>query len=302
MKTTWVVGTRGSKLAVRQTQIVIDALREAHPEYDFEIRTIKTTGDTVWDKPLALIGGKGLFVKEIEEELARGGIDMAVHSMKDLPAELKEGLVIGAVLAREDPRDAFVSKRHHSISELAPGCRVGTGSLRRKTQLLRYRKGLDVVPLRGNVDTRIRKIETENLDGIILAAAGIRRLGLAAVITEIIPADILVPTAGQGAIAIEVRCEDDVQNLLQAVNHERTYREVTIERAIQAAIGGGCHIPLGIHARIKDDRISLGLSLGNEEGAILVHQTLSENTDAESTLIAAASTILLEHVTVDERE
>ena len=302
MKTTWVVGTRGSKLALRQTQIVIDTLREAHPGHEFEVRTIKTTGDTVWDKPLALIGGKGLFVKEIEEELARGGIDMAVHSMKDLPAELKEGLVIGAVLAREDPRDAFVSKRHRSISELTPGCRVGTGSLRRKTQLLRYRKGLEVVPLRGNVDTRIRKIDTENLDGIILAAAGIRRLGLAAVITEIIPADILVPTAGQGAIAIEVRREDDVQSLLQPVNHERTYREVTIERAIQAAIGGGCHIPLGIHARMEGTRIDLGLSLGDEEGAILVHQTLSENTDAESALIATASNILLEHVTEGERE
>jgi len=295
MKKTWVVGTRGSKLALRQTQIVIDALREAHPGHEFEIRTIKTTGDTVWDKPLALIGGKGLFVKEIEEELARGGIDMAVHSMKDLPAELREGLVIGAVLAREDPRDAFVSTRHDSIGELAPGCRVGTGSLRRKTQLLRYRKGLEVVPLRGNVDTRIRKIETENLDGIILAAAGIRRLGLAAVITEIIPADILVPTAGQEAIAIEVRCEDDVQSLLQPINHERTYREVAIERAIQAAIGGGCHIPLGINARIEGTRIDLGLSLGDEDGAILVHQTLSENTAAESTLIATASNILLKH-------
>lgn len=300
MKKTWVVGTRGSKLALTQTRIVVDALRQAYPGSEFEIRTIKTTGDTVWNKPLALIGGKGLFVREIEEELARGGIDMAVHSMKDLPAELKEGLAIGAVLAREDPRDAFVSKRYGSISELAAGCRVGTGSLRRKTQLLRYRTGLEVVPLRGNVDTRIRKIDTEDLDGIILAAAGIRRLGLAAVITEIIPADILVPTAGQGAIAVEVRRGDDAQGLLQAVNHERTFREVAIERAIQAAIGGGCHIPLGIHARMEGSRIDLGLSLGDEHGGILVHQTISENIDAESTLIATASNILLKHKAADD--
>ncbi len=295
MNKTWIVGTRGSKLALRQTQIVVDAMREANPGHEFSIKTIRTTGDTVWDKPLAQIGGKGLFVKEIEEELVRGDIDIAVHSMKDLPAELAEGLVIGAVMAREDPRDAFISTRLRSISELHGGCRVGTGSVRRKAQLGRYREGIQIVPLRGNVDTRIRKLTAEKLDGIILAAAGIRRLGLEKLITEIVPADIMVPTAGQGAIGIEIRRGDDAAGLLGAIDHDRTHREVAIERAVQAAVGGGCSIPLGIHARIEGDHIDLSLSLGNEDGAILVHEKLSEKDGSEEVLIAAASKVLLKH-------
>lgn len=295
MKKTWIVGTRGSKLALRQTQMVMDALRDANPDHEFATKIIKTTGDTVWDKPLALIGGKGLFVKEIEEELVRGDIDMAVHSMKDLPADLGAGLTIGAAMIREDPRDAFISARYHSVSELRSGSRVGTGSLRRKAQIQRYREGIDIVPIRGNVDTRIRKMAAENLDGIILAVAGIRRLGLEAVITEIIPTDIMVPAAGQGTIGIEIRLDDDAAELLREVNHEITYREATIERAIQAAVGGGCHVPLGINARIEEGRIDLSLSLGNEEGAILVHETLSAKPGAEQTLITEASNILLKH-------
>lgn len=295
MKKTWIVGTRGSKLALKQTQMVMDALRDTNPDHEFATKIIKTTGDTVWDKPLALIGGKGLFVKEIEEELVRGDIDMAVHSMKDLPADLGAGLTIGAAMIREDPRDAFISARYHSVSELRSGSRVGTGSLRRKAQIQRYREGIDIVPLRGNVDTRIRKMATENLDGIILAVAGIRRLGLEAVITEIIPTDIMVPAAGQGTIGIEIRLDDDAAELLREVNHEITYREAAIERAIQAAVGGGCHVPLGINARIEEGRIDLSLSLGNEEGAILVHETLSAKPGAEQTLITEASNILLKH-------
>ena len=296
MKKTWIVGTRGSKLALRQTQIVVDALREANPGHEFSIRTIRTTGDTIWDKPLAEIGGKGLFVKEIEEELVRGGIDIAVHSMKDLPAELAGDLVVGAVMVREDPRDAFVSTRLKSIRELHSGSRVGTGSTRRKAQLMRYREGVDVVPLRGNVDTRMRKLTAENLDGIILAAAGIRRLGLEKVITEMIPAEIMVPTAGQGAIGIEIRRGDEAAGLLGAIDHDRTHREVAIERAVQAAVGGGCSIPLGIHARIEDDGIDLSLSLGNEEGVILVHEKLSGKPGGEQALIEKASRILLKHM------
>jgi hydroxymethylbilane synthase len=296
MKKTWTVGTRGSKLALRQTQMVVDALREANPGHEFPIRTIRTTGDTVWDRPLAQIGGKGLFVKEIEEELVHGGIDIAVHSMKDLPAELAAGLVIGAVMVREDPRDAFVSTRLTSISELHGGNRVGTGSTRRKAQLRRYCDGVQVVPLRGNVDTRLRKLTEERLDGIILAAAGIRRLGLEQVITEIIPSDIMVPTAGQGAIGIEIRRGDEAAGLLGSLNHERTHREIAMERAVQGAVGGGCSIPLGIHARIEDDGIDLSLSLGNEDGVILVHEKLSGKPGGEQALIEKASRILLEHM------
>jgi hydroxymethylbilane synthase len=172
---------------------------------------------------------------------------------------------------------------------------VGTGSTRRKAQLQRYREGIEVVPLRGNVDTRIRKLTTQKLDGIILAAAGVRRLGLEEVITEIIPADIMVPTAGQGAIGIEIRRGDEAAGLLGAIDHDRTHREVAIERAVQAAVGGGCSIPLGIHARMEDDRTDLSLSLGNEDGTILVHEKLSEKPGGEQALIEKASLILLEH-------
>ncbi len=295
MKRTRIVGTRGSKLALAQARTVIEALRRAHPEHDFELKIIKTTGDTVWDKPLAQIGGKGVFVKEIEEELAGGSIDFAVHSTKDIPADLAPGLVIGGFLQREDPRDVFISLRHKSIDELVPGCRLGTGSLRRKAQVLKHRPGITVIPIRGNVDTRIRKIGTENLDGIILAAAGLNRLGLASAITQVIPAAIMVPTAGQGAIGIEIRRDDETAGLVRSINDERTYNEVSVERTVQAAVGGGCNIPLGIHARFNHSRIDLNLSLGNEEGAILVHETLSAPLSDKENLISRAIHILLAH-------
>ncbi len=295
MKKNWVVGTRGSKLALRQTEIVIGALKKTHPDHQFTVKTIKTTGDTVWDTPLHLIGGKGLFVKEIEAQLSSGGIDMAIHSMKDLPAELEEGLCVGAVLTREDPRDAFISLRHKGLGDLREGCRVGTGSMRRKAQLLRYLKGINVMPLRGNVDTRIKKIEKDNLDGIILAFAGLKRMGLEGFVSEIIPCDIMVPTCGQGAIGVEIRRNDSIMELLTAINNERSLREVTIERAIQARVGGGCHVPLGIHARIERDRIELYLSLGNEECDILVQEKLSEEVGSEEKLISDASNLLLKY-------
>lgn len=295
MRTTWMVGTRGSKLALAQTRIVIDALKEAHPGDTFEVKVIRTTGDTVWDKPLAVIGGKGVFVKEIEDELAQGSIDLAVHSTKDIPADLAEGLSIGGFLKREDPRDVFISTRRKDIAELVPGCRIGTGSLRRKAQILRHRPGIVVVPLRGNVDTRLRKIDADGLDGIILAAAGVRRLGLHASITQVIPADIMVPSAGQGAIGIEVRRDDEAAALVRAINDESTYNEVIIERAIQAAIGGGCNLPLGINAHIEGNRIDLNLSLGDEEGAILVHDALSAPLSDRDDLISRAIAILLRH-------
>lgn len=293
MKKKWVVGTRGSKLALRQAQIVIDALRSAHPEHEFSIKIINTKGDTIWDKPLHLIGGKGLFVGEIETELAGGEIDMAVHSMKDLPADLAEGLSIGAVPAREDARDAFISPNGRGLGELSEGCRVGTGSLRRKAQLLRYRGDIEVVPLRGNVETRIKKIERDRLDGIILAASGVKRMGLESVISEIIPFDIMVPSPGQGAIAVEVRRGDSAEGILVAINHERSYREIAIERAVQAGVGGGCHVPLGVHARIEDGNVDLYLSFGNEENGILIQEKILGSLAAQDKLIADALKILL---------
>jgi hydroxymethylbilane synthase len=295
MKTTWIVGTRGSKLALAQTRIVIDALKTAHPGYVFETKIIKTTGDTIWDKPLAVIGGKGVFVKEIEDEFARGSIDLAVHSTKDIPADLAPGLEIGAYLTREDPRDVFISTRRKDLGELVSGSRIGTGSLRRKAQILRWRPGITVVPIRGNVDTRIRKIDTENLDGIMLAAAGVRRLGLDASITQVIPADIMVPTAGQGAIGIEIRRNDAAASLVAPINDQNTWNEVSIERTIQTAVGGGCTIPLGINARIEGNHVTLNISLGDEEGAIIVHESLTAPLPDRETLISKAVEILLNH-------
>lgn len=288
MKKKWIVGTRGSKLALAQTKIVIDTLKSINPGHDFVTKTIRTTGDTVWDKPLAVIGGKGVFVKEIEEELMQGYIDLAVHSTKDIPAELGKGLVIAAYLPREDPRDVFVSTRYKSIDDLTPQCRVGTGSLRRAAQIKRFRPGIQVVPIRGNVDTRIRKLETEGLDGIVLAAAGIRRLGLQTHITEMIPVAIMVPIAGQGAIGIETRFNDDAAILAHSINHAPTHTAITIERTIQSALGGGCNLPLGIYARTEGNTINISLSLGNEKGEIIVHETITGTIAAQAALITQA--------------
>ncbi|MBP1731025.1 MAG: Porphobilinogen deaminase, partial [Deltaproteobacteria bacterium] len=193
MKKTWIVGTRGSKLALKQTEIVMGRLASLYPQFRFSHKIIKTTGDTIWDKPLHLIGGKGLFVKEIEEALLAGEIDMAVHSMKDMPAELPDGLTLGAVLERENPRDAFISVRHKRLFDVGPGAKIGTGSLRRRAQLLGLNKKIEVVPLRGNVDTRLRKLREQNMDGIILACAGVKRMGFGDQITEIISFDQMVP-------------------------------------------------------------------------------------------------------------
>lgn len=295
MKNKWVVGTRGSRLALIQTMIVIEALKKAHPGHEFDIRTIKTTGDNVWDTPLHLIGGKGLFVKEIEEQLSSGGIDMAVHSMKDMPAELGKGLRISAVPTREDPRDAFVSTKHGCLDDLTEGCRVGTGSMRRKAQLLRHRRGVNIVPLRGNVETRIKKIERDNLDGIILAYAGLKRMGLEGLVTEIISCETMVPTCGQGAIGIETRRGDGIEVLLETINDERSQGEVAIERAILARVGGGCHVPLGIHARVEEGRVTLYLSLGSEDGDILVQEKLLAGPGTEESLITKASELLMKH-------
>jgi len=272
MKKTWTVGTRGSKLALKQTEIVVRALSSLYPGWEFAVKTIKTKGDAIWDRPLHLVGGKGLFVKEIEDELLKGSIDMAVHSVKDLPSELEDGLVLGAVLKREDPRDVFISTAHDAIESLPPLSKIGTSSLRRKAQILRLKSGIQVVPLRGNVDTRIRKLRDHSLDGIILAYAGAKRMGFIEHVREIIPLDIMVPSAGQGAIGIEVRNKDEAMDLLGPVNDPVSAEEVSIERKLLGRIGGGCQVPLGIHANIKDGILSLYVSMGEENGRMYVHE------------------------------
>lgn len=272
MKKTWIIGTRGSKLALIQTEIVVKQLASLYPEREFAVKTIKTRGDTIWDRPLHLIGGKGLFIKEIEDELLDGSIDMAVHSVKDLPAALENGLILGAILKREDPRDAFISQTYHALGALPALSRIGTSSLRRKTQVLRFNREIQVIPLRGNVDTRIKKLRTQSLDGIILAYAGIKRMGFLEHISEIVPLDIMVPSAGQGAIAVEIRDENDAIELLKPINDPVSSEEISIERELLGKIGGGCQIPLGIHANIADQTLTLYVSMGEENGNTFVHE------------------------------
>jgi len=269
MKKTWTVGTRGSKLALTQTNLVIELLKGIYPSFDFAIEIIKTTGDSVWDTPLYLIGEKGLFIKEIEEALARGTIDLAVHSMKDLPTDLHEGCSLSAVLPREDPRDTFVSLTYERLTDTPPGGRIGTSSMRRKAQLLVNRPDLEIVPLRGNVDTRLRKLAEEGLDGVILAYAGLKRMGFAGRVKEMLPLEIMVPPSGQGAIGIETRASDQAEALVAPLDHPATRFEVTLERLFQVGVGGGCSVPLGINVSLSEERVTLRAVFGTEEGRII---------------------------------
>lgn len=265
MKKNWIVGTRGSKLALKQTQIVIDELKNLYPEYNFILKIIKTKGDTLRDIPLGETGSKGLFVSEIEEELLNNKIDLAVHSMKDLPSELKTGLTIGAMLPREDPRDVFISNTFKSIAEVKEKGIIGTSSMRRKVQILNNNSKVSVFPLRGNVETRIKKIEKESLDGIVLAYAGVKRMGFENTIKEILPLEVMTPPAGQGAIGIEVRNEEKAIQLLEPLNDANTFHEVIIERKLQSMIGGGCNVPLGIHAHIHGGTVYLYIFYAPED-------------------------------------
>lgn len=288
MKKTWTIGTRGSALALRQAETVVLLLQTFYPDHEFRTRTIKTTGDSVWDRPVHLIGGKGLFVREIEAELLAGTIDFAVHSMKDMPTEIDEGLVIGAILKREDPRDAFISSKYDRLADMSEGDMLGTNSLRRKSQVLNFNNRITVIPLRGNVDTRIRKMVSNNLSGIILAWAGVKRMGFEAHVKEILPLDLMVPPSGQGAIGIETRNESALLEMLQAINHRQSFQEVEIERSLQARIGGGCNVPLGINASISNSSLTLRAVFGREDGEILVRHTQVGTLDAAEEMIMDA--------------
>lgn len=270
MKRKIVVGSRGSRLAIKQAEIAIEALKSVWPDFEFEIKIIRTTGDTIWDKPLHEIKGKGFFIKEIEEALLSKDIDMAVHSMKDVPTEIAKGLKIGAILKREDPRDAFVSFDFESLDELPEGSTVGTSSFRRLVQIMNVKKSIKVVPIRGNVETRLKKIRTENLSGVILAYCGLKRLGLERYVKSIIPRDVIVPCAGQGAIGIEVREDWEFLDILEKVNDERTSKEVELERRIQMLIGGGCHVPFGVNVESQGDTVIIYTFFGSQDGTSFV--------------------------------
>jgi len=245
------IATRGSKLALWQAHHVRDRTLARFPGAEVTLNVIKTTGDKMLAGPLAEIGGKGLFVKEIEEALLKGEADLAVHSMKDVPAVMPEGLVIGAVTEREDPRDALLSVRFPSLAALPHGARVGSSSLRRKAQLLAFRPDLVVEVLRGNVDTRLRRLEEGKFEAILLAAAGVRRLGLAAHVREYLPESICLPAIGQGALCLEVRKGDErMKPLLAHFHHPATATPVAAERAFMARVEGGCQVPIACHGRL----------------------------------------------------
>lgn len=267
-----VVGTRGSKLAKTQTQWVMDKLQHNYPFIHFEMKIIKTQGDIDQETRLDKIGDKGIFTSAIESQLLNDEIDIAVHSMKDMPSELPEGLCFAGVPVREDARDVLVLKEGYlSIEDLPKGARIGTGSKRRAYQLQSYREDLQIVPIRGNIDTRIRKIEDENLDGVVLAAAGLKRLGLEEKIGYCFPVDQLVPAPCQGILAIEVKKENKVLlDMLKKIEDPISSIQAKVERAFMKGIGGGCHIPMGAYCKVDGSHIKLKGLLGDEDGQHIV--------------------------------
>jgi hydroxymethylbilane synthase len=267
------IGTRGSALALAQARGVAAQISGRYPDCRVELVIIKTTGDKIQNVPLAQIGGKGLFIKEIEEALFRGQVDLAVHSLKDMPAEVPAGLGLGAVPPREDWRDAFISSRYANLAEIPPGGRVGTGSLRRRVQLLHRRPDLEVVPLRGNVDTRLKKMESLGLDGLILAAAGLNRLGLAHIYRGCVPESDMLPAVGQGALGLEVRTGDqDLLDLLAFLDDSPTRLAVTAERAFLARLEGGCVVPVAALGRVAGDSLHLEAMISDLEGRRLLRE------------------------------
>ncbi len=251
---TIVIGTRSSKLALWQADFVADAIKKQYPELKVEKRLMTTKGDRILDAPLAKIGGKGLFTKELELEMLEGGIDLAVHSLKDMPTEIPEGLIIASITKRFDPGDVMVSNSFDSFEALPEGAKVGTSSLRRKAQLLAIRPDLDFEDLRGNVNTRLRKLDEGHYDAIILAAAGLKRLGFGDRITQLLPRKYLLPAVGQGALAIETRSEDgEVRGIVAFLDDGDTRACACAERAFLAKVEGGCQVPVGVYAEPNND-------------------------------------------------
>ncbi|MBF0187886.1 MAG: hydroxymethylbilane synthase [Magnetococcales bacterium] len=247
------IATRGSLLALWQANWVKERLQQAHPGLSVELLTMKTRGDKILDVPLAKVGGKGLFVKELEEAMLEGRADLAVHSMKDVPAEFPEGLGLGPVLQREDPRDALLSVHHAGLQALPEGAKVGSSSLRRQSQLLALRPDLKLLSLRGNVNTRIRKLEEGEYDAIVLAAAGVKRLGTEERVVETFDIERMLPAVGQGAVGIEYRLDDSrTQDLLAPLNHRETALCVQAERAFLTRLEGGCQVPIAGHATLNN--------------------------------------------------
>lgn len=289
-----VLGTRGSKLALQQSEWFQSRILAVAPEVRVTLKTIQTSGDKIVDVPLAKIGGKGLFVKEIEEALLAGDIDLAVHSMKDVPAQLPQGLDILCVPPREDPRDALISRNGVRFADLPRGARIGTSSLRRQSQLLHARPDLRIEMLRGNLDTRLKKLKDGQYDAIVLAAAGLRRLAWAHEITEYLDPALCLPAIGQGALGIEGRSDDHfVRSVLNRLNDVATQTTVTAERALLHRLEGGCQVPIGAHAVLSDGQILLeGLVASVDGKTVIKERVQGSSRDAHSLGVALAERLL----------
>ena len=291
-----IIGSRRSNLAMTQTREMIDRLNELNLPYEFDIKEIVTKGDQILDRTLSKVGGKGLFVKEIEEAMYNGEIDMAVHSMKDVPSVIAEGLMMGAVPKRIDPRDAFVSNNGDKLMELPEGAIVGTSSLRRGAQVLAKRPDIEIKWIRGNIDTRLRKCREEDYDAIILAAAGLERVGWSEeIVTEFLDHDLCLPAVGQGALGIECREEDeDLQQLLARIHDPETARTVTAERAFLHTIEGGCEVPIAGHGVLhEDNQVTLTALVSTPDGKRVFKETLTGD-DPHAIGVEAAERMLKE--------
>jgi hydroxymethylbilane synthase len=290
VKTTLRIGSRGSQLALWQANYVAGLLRSRGLQV--EIETIRTTGDKITEVSLAKVGTKGMFTKEIEEALADRRVDLAVHSLKDLPTDLPKGFKIAAVLKREDARDVLVSPRFARLADLPQGARVGTSSLRREAQLRAMRRDLKVEPLRGNVDTRLRKLEAGEFDAIVLAAAGVRRLGREDVVREFLAVEQMCPAAGQGALAVEVREGD--QPMMQAIgflDNAASRSTTECERALLRTLGGGCQVPIGAYAELSGEALQLRAVVASPDGSKVIRESL-RGSDPDSLGLAVGEALL----------
>ena len=292
---TITIGTRASKLALWQAEYIAGEIEKQHPACHVELKTMTTKGDRILDAPLAKIGGKGLFTKELEQAMLAWEIDLAVHSLKDMPTEVPEGLVIGAITARLDPGDAFVSVRYKAIEELPQGARVGTSSLRRRAQLLAVRPDLTILDLRGNVNTRLAKLDAGEFDAIVLAAAGLKRLGLGERIRTILPRAMILPAVGQGALAVECRADDlRIRECIDFLRDPHMTAAATAERAFLRRVEGGCQIPVGVYAEVgADNMLHVEAMIASVDGMrVCRSRTMGAVASAEALGISLAEELL----------
>ena len=292
---TITIGTRASKLALWQAEYIAGEIEKQHPACHVELKTMTTKGDRILDAPLAKIGGKGLFTKELEQAMLAGEIDLAVHSLKDMPTEVSEGLMIGVITARLDPGDAFVSVRYKAIEELPQGARVGTSSLRRRAQLLAVRPDLTILDLRGNVNTRLAKLDAGEFDAIVLAVAGLKRLGLGERIRTILPRAMILPAVGQGALAVECRADDTrIRECIDFLRDPHMTAAATAERAFLRRVEGGCQIPVGVYAEVGEgNMLHIEAMIASVDGMRVCRSRAMGATDtAEKLGIALAEELL----------